>query len=80
MYAEVDRPSIPPERLLKASLLITLYSVRSEQASCEELDYHLLFRWFLNMALVGPNFDSTVFTKNRQRLLSTGWASNSLMK
>jgi transposase/sulfur relay (sulfurtransferase) complex TusBCD TusD component (DsrE family) len=69
MYAEVGRPSIPPERLLKASLLIALYSVRSERAFCEELDYHLLFRWFLDMDLVEPSFDATTFTKNRQRLL-----------
>jgi len=69
MYAEVGRPSIPPERLLKASLLIALYSVRSERAFCEELDYNLLFRWFLDMNLMEPSFDATTFTKNRQRLL-----------
>ena len=69
MYAEVGRPSISPERLLKSSLLIALYSVRSERAFCEELDYNLLFRWFLDMALVEPSFDATTFTKNRLRLL-----------
>jgi transposase len=69
MYAEAGRPSIPPERLLKASLLIALYSVRSERAFCEELDYNLLFRWFLDMQLMEPSFDPTVFTKNRERLL-----------
>ena len=69
MYAEGGRPSIPPERLLKASLLIALYSVRSERAFCEELDYHLLFRWFLDMNLIEPSFDPTTFTKNRERLL-----------
>jgi transposase len=69
MYAEGGRPSIPPERLLKASLLIALYSVRSERAFCEELDYHLLFRWFLDMDLLEPSFDPTTFTKNRERLL-----------
>jgi len=69
MYAEGGRPSIPPERLLKASLLIALYSVRSERAFCEELDYHLLFRWFLDMNLIEPSFDPTTFTKNRARLL-----------
>ena len=69
MYADVGRPSIPPERLLKASLLIALYSVRSERAFCEELDYNLLFRWFLGMQLMERSFDPTVFTKNRQRLL-----------
>jgi transposase len=70
MYAQVGRPSIPPERLLKASLLISFYSVRSERAFCEELDYNLLFRWFLDMELIEPSFDATVFTKNRQRLLA----------
>ncbi len=69
MYAAGGRPSIPPERLLKASLLIALYSVRSERALCEELDFHLLYRWFLDMSLIEPSFDPTVFTKNRQRLL-----------
>ena len=69
MYAAGGRPSIPPERLLKASLLISLYSVRSERAFCEELDFHLLYRWFLDMSLMEPSFDPTAFTKNRKRLL-----------
>lgn len=69
MYSEIGRPSIPPERLLKASLLLALYSVRSERALCEELDYNLLWRWFLDMGLIEPSFDPTVFTKNRRRLL-----------
>jgi transposase len=69
MYADVGRPSIPPERLLKSSLLIALYSVRSERAFCEQLQYNLLFRWFLGMNLIEPSFDPTVFTKNRKRLL-----------
>lgn len=69
MYADVGRPSIPPERLLKASVLIALYSVRSERAFCEQLDYNLLFRWFLDMNVLEPSFDPTVFTKNRTRLL-----------
>jgi transposase len=69
MYADIGRPSIPPERLLKASLLIALYSVRSERAFCEELDYNLLYRWFLGMDLVEPSFDPTSFSKNRARLL-----------
>jgi transposase len=69
MYSSIGRPSIPPERILKASLLISLYSVRSERAFCEELDFNLLFRWFLDMQLMEPGFDATVFTKNRQRLL-----------
>src|SRR4051795_10284271 len=59
MYAAdgQGRASIPPERLLKASLLISLYSVRSERAFCEELTYHLLFRWFLDMDMLEPSFD-----------------------
>jgi len=69
MYADVGRPSIPPERLLKSSLLIALYSVRSERAFCEQLDYNLLFRWFLGMNPIEPSFDATTFTKNRERLL-----------
>jgi transposase/IS5 family transposase len=69
MYSAGGRPSIPPERQLKASLLISLYSVRSERAFCEELDYQLLFRWFLDMGLMESSFDPTVFTKNRRRLL-----------
>ncbi len=69
MYAAGGRPSIPPERLLKASLLIALYSIRSERAFCEELEYHLLYRWFLDIGLVDPGFDASTFAKNRQRLL-----------
>ena len=72
MYANVGRPSIPPERLLKSSLLIALYSVRSERAFCEQLDYNPLFRWFLDMNLIEPSFDATTFTKNRERLLRHG--------
>jgi transposase len=70
MYAAGGRPSIPPERLLKASLLIALYSVRSERAFCEELEYHLLYRWFLDIGLVDPGFDASTFAKHRQRLLA----------
>src|SRR6202790_3261752 len=69
MYSAGGRPSIPPERLLKASLLMSLYSVRSERAFCEELDYHLLFRWFLDMDIVESSFDHSTFSKNRARLL-----------
>jgi transposase len=70
IYAAGGRPSIPPERLLKAGLLIALYSVRSERAFCEELEYHLLYRWFLDMDLLAPSFDASTFAKNRQRLLA----------
>ena len=69
LYAQNGRLSIPPERLLKASLLMALYSVRSERAFCEQLDYNLLFRWFLQMDLVEPSFDHSSFSKNRSRLL-----------
>src|SRR6476619_5149750 len=69
LYARDGRPSIPPERLLKASLLIGLYSVRSERAFCEQLDYNLLFRWFLDMSLMESSFDQSTFSKNRGRLL-----------
>jgi len=69
MYAMDGRPSIPPERLLKASLLISLYSIRSERAFCEQLNYNELFRWFLGMNLVEPSFDPSTFSKNRRRLL-----------
>jgi transposase len=69
MYATGGRHSIPPERLLKASLLIPLYSIRSERQLCEQLEYNLLFRWFLDMDPWEPVFAPTSFTKNRRRLL-----------
>src|SRR5438874_12387320 len=69
MYATVGRPSIPPERLLKASLLMSLYSIRSERALCEQVEYNELFRWFLGMSLIEPSFDPSTFSKNRERLL-----------
>jgi len=80
MYAVDGRPSIPPERLLKASLLISLYSVRSERAFCEQLEYNELFRWFLGMNLIEPSFDPSTFSKNRQRLSTTTWRSSSLTR
>lgn len=70
MYSrEGGRESVPPERLLKATLLIALYSVRSERLFCEQLDYNLLFRWFLDMNMVERSFDHSTFSKNRDRLL-----------
>src|SRR6201984_1538980 len=69
MYSEVGRPSIPPERLLKATLLMAFYTVRSERLFCEQLDYNLLFRWFLDMDTVEPSFDHSTFSQNRERLL-----------
>jgi transposase len=69
MYARNGRPSIPPEHLLKASLLIALYSVRSERQFCERLQYDLLFKWFLDLNISDPAFNPTTFSKNRERLL-----------
>src|SRR5712692_11326436 len=70
MYARAGRPSVPPETLLKATVLMALYSIRSERAFCERLNYDLLFKWFLDLAIDAKAFDATTFTKNRQRLLS----------
>jgi transposase len=70
IYAEGGRPSIPPERLLKSILLMAFYSVRSERQFCEQLDYNLLFRWFLDMDMMERSFVPTVFTHNRGRLIA----------
>ena len=69
LYAETGRPSIPPERLLKASLLIALYSVRSDRLFCEMLDYNILFRWFLDMSLEQSGLDQSNFSRLRERLV-----------
>jgi transposase len=69
MYAKTGRPSIPPEKLLRAQLIQMLYSIRSERLLVEEIDYSMLFRWFVGMNLDEPVWDVTVFTKNRNRLL-----------
>jgi transposase len=69
MYSTLGRPSVPPEHLIKASLLMALYSIRSERQFCERLQYDLLFKWFLGLTILEPAFDATSFTKNRQRLL-----------
>jgi transposase len=69
MYSGVGRPSVPPERLLKSMLLIALYSVRSERQFCEQLQYNMLFRWFLDMDMVEGVFDASTFSQNRDRLL-----------
>ena len=69
MYADLGRPSIPPEHLLKASLLIALYSIRSERQFCERLQYDLLFKWFLDLNIMDPAFDASSFSKNKARLL-----------
>ncbi len=69
MYADIGRPSIPPEHLLKACLLIALYSIRSERQFCERLQYDLLFKWFLDLNIMDPAFDASTFSKNKERLL-----------
>lgn len=70
MYAKTGRPSIPPEQLLRALLIQALYSVRSERMLCEQLEYNLLFRWFVGLSMDGRVWVPTVFTKNRDRLLT----------
>ena len=69
MYSRMGRPSIPPEHLLRALLLQMLYSVRSERMLIEQLDYNLLFRWFVGLSVDDPVWHPTTFTQNRDRLL-----------
>ncbi len=69
LYSATGRPSIAPERLLRASLLMVLYSIRSERQLMEQLNYNLLFRWFVGLEMDDPVWDVTVFTKNRERLI-----------
>jgi transposase len=69
LYSHTGRPSIPPEKLLRALLLQVLFTVRSERLLMEQLDYNLLFRWFVGLNMDDPVWDVTVFTKNRMRLL-----------
>jgi len=78
MYAEGGRPSIPPEKLLRAQLLQMLYSVRSERLLMEEIDYSILFRWFVGLNLDEKVWDPTSFTKNRDRLLEAAVAKEFL--
>lgn len=70
MYSATGRPSIAPERLIRALLLQVLYSVRSERQLIEQLDYNLLFRWFVGLEMDDEVWDVTVFTKNRERLIA----------
>lgn len=70
MYSKVGRPSIPPEKLLRALVLQVLYTVRSERLLMEQLDYNLLFRWFVGLNMDEEVWDATVFTKNRERLIN----------
>lgn len=71
LYSHTGRPSIAPERLLKGQLLIALYSVRSDRAFCEQLDYNLLYRWFLDMSLDEAGLDQSHFSRLRARLVNT---------
>jgi len=80
MYAKVGRPSIPPEQLLRAQLLQMLYSVRSERLLMEQMDYNILFRWFVGLNMDDAVWDATVFTKNRDRLLEAELAKEFLAR
>src|SRR5271154_3552537 len=80
MYANVGRPSIAPEKLLRAQLLQMLYSVRSERLLMEEIDYSMLFRWFVGLNLDEEVWDATTFTKNRDRLLEADVAKEFLSR
>jgi transposase len=71
MYSSTGRPSVPPEKLLRALLLQILYTVRSERMLMEQLNYNLLFRWFVGLNMDDAVWDVTVFTKNRNRLLKS---------
>jgi len=70
LYSKVGRPSIPPEKLLRALLLQAFYTIRSERQLMEQLDYNLLFRWFVGLSMDAPVWDATVFSKNRDRLIA----------
>ena len=69
LYAPIGRPSIPPEKLLRAMLLQAFYSIRSERQLMERLEYDLLFRWFVGIGVDAAVWDHSVFSKNRDRLL-----------
>lgn len=74
LYATVGRPSIPPEKLFRSLLLQIFYSIRSERMLTEQLDYNLLFRWFVGLSMDEPIWDHSVYTKNRDRILHTDMA------
>src|SRR6187431_3521989 len=80
MYSDIGRPSIPPEQLLRALLLQALYSIRSERLLMEEIDYSVLFRWFVGMNMDEEVWDPTTFTKNRDRLLEADVAKELLLE
>lgn len=71
LYTDFGRPSITPERLIRASLILILFSVRSERQLMEQIEYNLLFRWFVGLGIDDPVWCPTVFSKNRDRLLTT---------
>ena len=75
MYAGTGRSSVPPESLLKATILMAMYSIRSERAFCERLNYDLLFKWFLDLRIDQPAFDVSTFSKPRSTDLAwvIGW-------
>src|SRR5688500_216854 len=75
MYSDRGRPSIPPEQLLRALLLQSLYTIRSERLLMEDIDYSILFRWFVGLGMDEPIWVPTVFTKNRDRLLASDIAT-----
>jgi transposase len=79
LYSTTGRPSIAPERLLRSSLLMVLYSIRSERQLMEQMGYNLLFRWFVGLEMDDPVWDVTVFTKNRERLIG-GAVSQQLLE
>jgi transposase len=71
MYSDIGRPSIPPEQLLRALLIQSLYTVRSERLLMEEIDYSVLYRWFVGLSMDAPIWSPTTFSKNRDRLLES---------
>src|SRR5713226_6795893 len=75
MYSDIGRPSIPPEQLLRALLLQYLYTVRSERLLMDEIDYSVLFRWFVGLGMDEPIWSPTTFSKNRDRLLRSDIAA-----
>ena len=75
MYSDIGRPSIPPEQLLRALLLQSLYTVRSERLLMEEIDYSVLYRWFIGLGMDDPIWSPTTFSKNRDRLLQSDIAA-----
>src|SRR3989304_5181196 len=80
IYSRVGRPSIPPEHLLKAQLLMALFSVPSARRFCDQLQYNMLFKWFLDLNIADPPFHAPRFSKNQERLLSQDIARRFLLQ